>query len=129
MEIVGHQIDEVQVTGNGGHIVATTHIVWSNRDSGREQQTWLLQFLCLSFESFPQFLEKQHKVLLVIRTLGVLPIHVETIESTLAEEWDGRVDKGLASVSCGGHVLEFLCAKRPTSDSEQNLWKNQKVNI
>ncbi len=47
-------------------------------------------------------------VLLVVLSLGVLPVDVEAVELVLAEERQRAEDEDLARVPGLAHVLEFL---------------------
>jgi hypothetical protein len=62
-------------------------------------------------------LQEQNKVLLIISSLRIFPVHVQTVKITVPEEGDGAVDEGLTRVSRRGHDLELLRAKRPSTCS------------
>lgn len=80
-----HQIDKVQIAGNCRHIVASTHVVRSDRNGGGQQQSGFSNFLCFGVECFFQFLQQKDKVLFVVAARRVFPILKHSEKSQLKE--------------------------------------------
>ena len=92
MEVVGHHVDEVQVLGDLGHVVAVVDTKLGGRYGGGQQPF-------VRFESFVEFFNEICKVLLVIPTSitilssWILPVKIKTIKVVLTQKIHNRLNK------------------------------------
>ena len=61
VEIVGHQVDEIELAGHGRYVVAAVDVVRTDGHGRRQQQARDLQLLRLGLERFAQFCKKKNK--------------------------------------------------------------------
>ena len=118
MEVVGHEVDEVQVLGHIGDIVGQTSGFLSGTDSGTEDQTVFVEFL-------PQFLQQSNVVgdigLHAAPLVRVLPVDVETVEAMLLHEGDDVLDELATDLRIGYHVGVLGRALVPATDGDHRL--------
>lgn len=69
VEVVGHQVDEVQVGGDGRDVVSCLDVVGTDGDGRGEQQSRLLHFLRLRLEGFSQFCDNNKQLLAPVSQL------------------------------------------------------------
>jgi hypothetical protein len=79
VEVVGHQVDEVEVLADAGHVVAVADVVGADGHRGRQEQPLAVGLLRLVLEGLAQLLDEADKVLLVV-ALRVLPVDIQAVK-------------------------------------------------
>ena len=129
VEVVGHDVDEVQVGRHGWYVVAALDVVRSHRNGRRQQQSRRFQFLRLGVERFAQLLQQRHEIGLVGRPFRILPVEIQAVEAVLAQERDGAEHERLTGVARSGHLLELGRTERPTTCIQIKMPSFQLVSI
>ena len=113
VEVVAHQVNEVEGLHDSGHVVRVLHLVEPDVDGRREDEV-------LRPEGGAHLLGEDGKVLAVrdggaLEEGRVLPVKVHAVEAELQAELDARVDEGLALFRVGRHRREVPRSRCPST--------------
>uniref|UniRef100_A0A182Q6U0 Uncharacterized protein n=1 Tax=Anopheles farauti TaxID=69004 RepID=A0A182Q6U0_9DIPT len=121
VEIVRHDVDEVEIFGDLRHIVTGGDRFERGGNGGRQQETWLSGRFRFTLERNAQLTQQIDVRLTIVGTSWILPIDVEPIELILAQELDRFVHELVHAEHVRRELLERGGTERPATDGEQDL--------
>ncbi len=95
MEIIGHDVDVIQILGQFRDVVAGGDGLEARRNGGCQKQLPVLAGLALALEGDADLLDEGDEGGPVVGASGVLPVDVEAVEAVPTQELDGVVNEAV----------------------------------